>query len=185
MERIDRLETKVREMIAMVHSLREENGQLKSQVAEYETRLSGLSDEQGMIDEERNQLRDRIESMLADLEALEAGATPPAEDTDNTTPDDAPAMEAEAFQPEAAPEVTPESASEESGGFTLEPSPEPFSNTPPADAPDLPMENTLDAGAQEIDLPEPDATTPSNDDEGDPPAPPGSDPAHPVLPGFS
>ncbi|MDH5526872.1 MAG: cell division protein ZapB [Nitrospirota bacterium] len=164
MERIDRLETKVREMIAMVHSLREENGRLQAQVAEYETRMSGLSAEQGVIDEERSRLRDRIESMLSDLEALEASAA----------------------GPEAVDEPAP-------SGFGMDASPEP---QPSADGPS-------DAGSVEISLPEPEAdddpqygftlepatrNAPESDsetDDTDPPTPPGSDPAHPVLPGFS
>lgn len=195
MEHIDRLETKVREMIAVVHSLREENGRLKSQVADYESRLSGLSAEQGVIDEERTRLRDRIEAMLADLEALEAGAPAPesAPDAAGDTPGNAEVDTPHGTPPNAAapdPDVSDLLTQEpDTGAFSLEPQQTGLDADAPENAPaeSSSPEDPADAGAQEIDLPDPQAhgAMPGDDGEEEPPARPGSDPAHPVLPGFS
>jgi hypothetical protein len=179
MERIDRLETKVREMIAMVHSLREENGRLQGQVAEYEARMSGLSAEQGVIDEERERLRGRIESMLSDLETLEGTAASRAEAGAQEAPAPATAEEAPAYTTGAPAETRPDSGAD-AGSMEI-------SLPEPSESPQSPQSPENDDPQQYGFTLEPDRdgafTVEGEDDE--PPARPGADPAHPVLPGFS
>jgi FtsZ-binding cell division protein ZapB len=74
MDRIDLLEAKVKQMIGLVQSLRDENGDLERRLAEAEARVRAASDERADLDRERDQVRNRIEQLLGDLE----GVAPPA-----------------------------------------------------------------------------------------------------------
>lgn len=74
MDRIDVLEAKVKQMIDLVQSLRDENRALQERLAEAETRCSAITDERAVLDRERDQVRNRIEQLLGDLE----GVAPPA-----------------------------------------------------------------------------------------------------------
>ncbi|MDH4229406.1 MAG: cell division protein ZapB [Nitrospirota bacterium] len=74
MDRIDLLENRVRDMIALVQNLRDENQHLRAELEAQQSRLSGLTAEQQVIDEERDLLRDRIERMLRDMESLDGAA---------------------------------------------------------------------------------------------------------------
>jgi uncharacterized coiled-coil DUF342 family protein len=82
MDRIDLLEAKVKEMIGMVHSLRQENSRLRTELDETRAIKSGLDETRQLLDEERDTVRSRIEQLLGELEGLtepEAAAPPAAE----------------------------------------------------------------------------------------------------------
>jgi len=70
MDRIDLLEAKVKQMIDLVQTLRDENGDLQRRLAEAEGRLKSASDERVVLDRERDQVRTRIEQLLGDLEGV-------------------------------------------------------------------------------------------------------------------
>ncbi|MFQ5508800.1 MAG: cell division protein ZapB [Leptospirillia bacterium] len=92
MDRIDLLESKVRETIATVQQLRDENQALKTQIAEWEEKANALSGERSMLDNERSEVRDRIEQLLGDLENVTLENNPPearqmADDSSNASPE--------------------------------------------------------------------------------------------------
>jgi len=74
MDRIDLLENKVKQMIGLVQALRDENGDLQRRLADAETRARAASAERAELDRERDQVRDRIEQLLGDLEGISAPA---------------------------------------------------------------------------------------------------------------
>lgn len=78
MDRIDLLETKVKQMIDLVQSLRDANGDLERRLAAAEARVRAASEERTVLDRERDQVRHRIEQLLGDLEGIgsPAGETP-------------------------------------------------------------------------------------------------------------
>ncbi|MBI5137285.1 MAG: cell division protein ZapB [Nitrospirae bacterium] len=67
MDRIDLLESKVRDMLGAVQRLHAENASLRTQLAEAEQRLSALAQERSVLDQERDVVRDRIEQLLGDI----------------------------------------------------------------------------------------------------------------------
>jgi FtsZ-binding cell division protein ZapB len=74
MDRIDLLESKVKQMIDLVQSLRDANGDLQRRLADAEARVRAATEERTVLDRERDQVRDRIEQLLGDLEGLGAPA---------------------------------------------------------------------------------------------------------------
>jgi|GEM_PF-2227639 FtsZ-binding cell division protein ZapB len=79
MDRIDLLEAKVKQMIDLVQSLREENRVLTDRLAAAEARERDMAEQRQAIDRERDTVRDRIEHLLGELAGMER---PPAADTD-------------------------------------------------------------------------------------------------------
>jgi len=72
MDRIDLLEAKVKQMIDLVQSLRDENHALERRLAEAEARAQAAGEERTVLDRERDQVRDRIEQLLGELEGVAA-----------------------------------------------------------------------------------------------------------------
>jgi len=93
MDRIDLLESKVKQMIDMVQSLREENRSLTERLAAAETKYRALTEERTALDQERDTVRDRIEQLLGELSEVEQSG-------DNG---EGAAPKAEAGQPEGSP----------------------------------------------------------------------------------
>jgi FtsZ-binding cell division protein ZapB len=85
MDRIDLLEAKVKQMIGLVQSLRDANGDLERRLADAEARVRAASDERADLDRERDQVRNRIEQLLGDLE----GVAPPAGGGNGDSPPEA------------------------------------------------------------------------------------------------
>lgn len=105
MDRIDLLEAKVKEMIGMVQTLREENQSLKDQLAAATESLDSMRQEQNVLDEERTVVRDRIEQLLGDLEEIQVGMTGDAPgDAAGTTPEAPDTAEASGSRPEPVQE---------------------------------------------------------------------------------
>jgi len=73
-DRIDLLETKVREMIGAVQSLRDENRELRRQLTEAQAQGQSLSSERELLDQERVVVRNRIEQLLGDLEGCQGSS---------------------------------------------------------------------------------------------------------------
>jgi FtsZ-binding cell division protein ZapB len=71
MDRLELLDAKVKQMIDLVQVLRDENQALKEQLADVEARSREAAEERQALDRERDQVRDRIEQLLGDLEGLE------------------------------------------------------------------------------------------------------------------
>lgn len=74
-EILARLAERVEKAVATIQELRRERDQLTARVADLESRLGDQDDANARIEAlqgERGELRDRIESILASLEALEA-----------------------------------------------------------------------------------------------------------------
>lgn len=71
MDRIDLLESKIKQMIDLVQSLREENQGLRDRLSAAESRSREMSQEREVLDRERDQVRDRIEQLLGDLAEVE------------------------------------------------------------------------------------------------------------------
>lgn len=80
MDRIDLLETKVKQMIEMVQVLRDENRDLTERLQAAEGRLKEASEERGVLDRERDEVRGRIEQLLGELEGI--GKAPPTGEGD-------------------------------------------------------------------------------------------------------
>jgi len=74
MDRIDLLETKVKQMIDLVQSLRDENSALQQRLSDAEARVRAAGEERSVLDRERDQVRGRIEQLLGDLEGVGAPA---------------------------------------------------------------------------------------------------------------
>jgi len=74
MDRIDLLESKVKEMIGVVQVLRNENRDLKEQLAQAREEIRSVGDERQVLDQERTVVRGRIEQLLGDLEELKQEA---------------------------------------------------------------------------------------------------------------
>jgi len=72
MDRIDLLEAKVKQMIDLVQTLRDENDALREQLSSTEARSRQAAEERQALDRERDRVRDRIEQLLGDLEGVEA-----------------------------------------------------------------------------------------------------------------
>jgi FtsZ-binding cell division protein ZapB len=80
-EILARLGERVEKAVGMIQELRRERDQLRARVDELEarvkdsdetaTRLSALEEEQDRLRRERGEIRDRIETILGSLEALE------------------------------------------------------------------------------------------------------------------
>jgi FtsZ-binding cell division protein ZapB len=80
-EILGRLSERVEKAVGTIQELRKERDQLRTQVEELEarvkdndatsTRLETLEEEQDRLQSERGEIRNRIESILASLEALE------------------------------------------------------------------------------------------------------------------
>ena len=66
-EILARLSERVEKAVATIQELRRERDQLRARVAE----LEGGEEEQERLRRERTEIRDRIENILASLEALE------------------------------------------------------------------------------------------------------------------
>lgn len=66
-EILAQLSERVEKAVAMIQELRKERDQLRARVAE----LEGGEEEQERLRRERGEIRDRIENILASLEALE------------------------------------------------------------------------------------------------------------------
>lgn len=70
-EILQRLGEKVERAIATIQELRRERDALKQRAEEAEARLAEIDDDAERFRRERSQIRDRIESILANLETLE------------------------------------------------------------------------------------------------------------------
>src|SRR5688572_17926138 len=80
-EILDRLSERVEKAVSTISELRRERDQLRSRVADLESRardteeasarLESLEEEHERLRKERTEIRDRIERMLSNLEALE------------------------------------------------------------------------------------------------------------------
>jgi FtsZ-binding cell division protein ZapB len=74
MDRIDLLESKVKQMIDLVQSLRQENQALTERLTAAENRYRSLTEERAALDRERDTVRNRIEQLLGDLSEAERAA---------------------------------------------------------------------------------------------------------------
>ena len=70
-EILQRLGEKVERAIATIQELRRERDALKQRAEEAEARLAEIDDDAERFRRERGQIRDRIESILSNLESLE------------------------------------------------------------------------------------------------------------------
>jgi chromosome segregation ATPase len=73
-EILARLSERVERAVSMIQELRRERDQLRGRVEELEERLKDADDTAGRVDsleKERGEIRNRIESILANLERLE------------------------------------------------------------------------------------------------------------------
>jgi FtsZ-binding cell division protein ZapB len=70
MDRIDLLEAKVKQMIDLVQSLRDENRALEARLAEAESRVQAAGEERSVLDRERDEVRTRIEQLLGELDGV-------------------------------------------------------------------------------------------------------------------
>ena len=73
-EILARLSERVERAVTMIQELRRERDQLRGRVEELEERLKDADDTAGRVDsleKERGEIRNRIESILANLERLE------------------------------------------------------------------------------------------------------------------
>lgn len=73
-EILTRLRDRVEKAIAMIHELRRERDALKKKLADAaaDERVTTLKDEVDRFQKERGEIRDRIESILTNLESLES-----------------------------------------------------------------------------------------------------------------
>ncbi len=72
-EILDRLRDRVEKAVAMIQELRRERDALKKKLAEVsaDERVGALQDEIDRFQKERGEIRNRIESILTNLESLE------------------------------------------------------------------------------------------------------------------
>jgi FtsZ-binding cell division protein ZapB len=68
---LQRLGEKVERAIATIQELRRERDALKQRAEEAEARLASIDEESDRFRRERGEIRERIESILSNLEALE------------------------------------------------------------------------------------------------------------------
>ena len=71
-EILQRLGEKVERAVATIQELRRERDALKTRAEEAEARLAEIDDDAERFRRERGQIRDRIESILTNLESLDS-----------------------------------------------------------------------------------------------------------------
>ncbi len=109
MDRIDLLESKVRDMIVHVQRLNTENTSLRTELVVAREQLSALSDERQVLDQERGVVRDRIEQLLGDIEGITGNGDQPSSSAAAETPPDL-VFQAATTDSEAASAPTPRPA---------------------------------------------------------------------------
>jgi len=72
MDRIDLLEAKIKQMIELVQTLRDENQSLRGRLESAEGRYREITEERKVLDRERDVVRGRIEQLLGELGEIEA-----------------------------------------------------------------------------------------------------------------
>jgi chromosome segregation ATPase len=76
MDRIDLLEARIKQMLDLVQSLRDENQSLRARLEAAEARTREITEERKTLDRERDVVRGRIEQLLGELGEIEAATTP-------------------------------------------------------------------------------------------------------------
>ena len=74
MDRIDLLEARIKQMLDLVQSLRDENRSLSARLEAAEARTREITEERKTLDRERDVVRGRIEQLLGELGEIEQAA---------------------------------------------------------------------------------------------------------------
>lgn len=71
LDRLDALETRIKELVKLVHELKKKNAALEDDLKGLRQRLADETDSNRRWEKERGDIRERIEKVLGDVELLE------------------------------------------------------------------------------------------------------------------